>query len=725
MSEYDNSASPKQDGLHEDIRAGTTSHQCGTPAKLHEGATSQDCGSQEETLDGATSKEYEPYDMITEVATPMQYGTREVPKGVLTKQSYIQDELPESATRRQVSGNELAWRWVRDLIEKPSKESIRQMKDDPGLISKRITMECSQTGCMCSNGFEKLQFDESTSKKETLHVLQAIIEHGRCPHLVSGTVSSRPDRNPLETTDTNSTELPIKQSDNEQVGSILAGITAVHVASRFGKVKIVEYITHALEERLRSPYIVECEEMSTSIHKYDPYYMSIIHQQDQVLGALRSHITLSMGWSAVYQTLLHNSIQQAVQNDSVRSLKILLSPPRCRTDYDMHCALLLAIKNRRMKCLKCLCKKGALLEISPYTVHSYTCSCRTRKQEVIKDMFLQEDNTIVEELLRHGDIRCRRMLHYLAVFYDNIVVTTSILENCKRMLLKGKTVYGPMKTTPVIIQAVLNNSTKMLAALLSCEYITAGVRHKHYTALDWARVLHFDECVSLLENAGETCDRDTTVKYPPLVELLSENVSSFYYGKSLLVNKLLKHGDVNAESVNGKTALHAALESSSYSVVRQLLLAGADPFRGRNSLTTFLSLRLLGEVLYANVDILQRRTGVSLVHHIIFSFPKLHCHLVFLLNHAHTITKSDLKLLKSLHDSNTISRDISDQINNFLQTPKTLVFRSRDVIRKHFGYKIHDLIKVCNLPTEIKSLLTLDRVLSHFLSRPFNDKNEI
>lgn len=159
-----------------------------------------------------------------------------------------------------------------------------------------------------------------------------------------------------------------------------------------------------------------------------------------------------------------------------------------------------------------------------------------------------------------------------------------------------------------------------------------------------------------------------------------------------------------------------ALESKSYPELRQLLLAGADPFGGLTCLSSFLSLRLIGELLYANTDISQRRNGVSIFHRLVLSFPNFHCHLVFLLNHAHKMSKSDLKLLNSIHDCDIVSRDILEQKAKHLETPKSLLLRARDVVRRHYGYRIHDLVRSCNLPVQINSILTLDGLLDDFLS---------
>ncbi|XP_033753815.1 uncharacterized protein LOC117337125 isoform X2 [Pecten maximus] len=724
-------ATSEQCRTHEAVPEGAISEQCRTHEAVPEGATSEQCRTHEAVPEGTTSEQCRTHEAVSEGATSEQCRTHEaVPEGATSKLCEMHEELLEGATCNREAEHQSMLRWTKDLIEQPSKEIIKLMKEDPGLISKRITIECSQDGCTCSNSFERLEFHAASSRKNTLHHIKTLIERGHCPHMFVDTVSSHKDLNQSKTTtdktvrsETTNNIARSKQSENEQCAdTVLAGITAVHIASIFGKVKIVEYIAHALQERIRSPYIIECEEMFTSVHEYDPYYLSVFHRQDQTLGLLRSYITHPMAWTEVYKKVLHNSIQLAVLNDNVRALKILIPPPHSRNEYDMHCALLLAIKNHCMKSLKWLCKEGALLAPSAFAGLSLPCSCRIRKDEVIKGIFLKEDNMVVEELFRHGGFRYRRMLLHYAVFYDNTVVTAFILENYKKMLPKKKSYFEGRKMIPVTIQAVLNNSTNILEVLLRSEHIAAGEMYKHYIALDWARALHFDQCVVLLENDRVPHDSDATEKYPPLVEVFGENINSFYYSKSVLVLRLLQNGnDVNGESVNGKTALYAALESKTYSLVRQLLMDGADPFCGRNCLTSFLSLRLLGELLYANVDIFERRTGVSLVHQLLFSFPKLHCHLVFLLKHAHTIPKPDLKLLHSLHDSNIVSRDILEQINNYLETPKSLVLRSRDIIRSHFGYKIHDFVRICNLPTQIKSILTLDGILDYFMSLPFSD----
>ncbi|XP_021347912.1 uncharacterized protein LOC110446884 isoform X2 [Mizuhopecten yessoensis] len=509
------------------------------------------------------------------------------------------------------------------------------------------------------------------------------------------------------------TQKVTKQCDE----TVFAGITAIHVASTFGKVKVVEYIVNAKNEREPFGFSIDSEEVMTSVHKVEPYQLAVLHRQDQILGIMTSHITSSKLYTDAYQNVFHTSMKLAVQDDNSRSLKILVSGGRGITQYLIHhCAFLIAIQNRRMKCIKCLVKKG--VKLWPLTISRivYRCPCLLTRDDVIKDLLLQDDNTIVKELLQLKGVGCRYMLYY-AVFYDNTSVATHILENYKRRLLKEK----PYHELPVVIQAVLNNSTRILEILLQSNY--AQTRYKHYTALNWARAFHYDRCALLLENAGVPYDIDATQNYPPLVMLFEANITSFYYSKSALISRLLEHGnDVNRESVNGKTALYTALASRAYSSVRQLLMAGADPFFGRNCLTNFLSLRLIGELLYANVDIFRSRHEGSLLHQVLFSFPDLQSHLSLLLQHAHTIPKCNIKLLTALHDSTTLSPHTLDQINRFLLTPKTLVHRSRDVVRSNSGYKIHDLVRTSNLPSQIKSILTLEGSLECFLSLSFDEK---
>ncbi|XP_060081498.1 uncharacterized protein LOC132560825 [Ylistrum balloti] len=684
-SEKTSDGAKSKEGISQEIREDLPNQDM-ISADLSDGASCKQIVMAEEASDGVTSK------------LPVLHG--EAPEGAMDKHG-----------EADMTEQDLAWRWTQDLIDKPSKEIIKLMKEDVRLISRRITVVCSK-GCVCSTNFERLAFDGDAARKNTLQNFQTIIERGRCPHMFAAEnkVST------LQTTDDSANSLQTEQCGD----AVLAGFTAVHIASTFGKVKVVEYIAHALQERIRSPYILGCDEMTTSVHMVDPYYLAVLHRQDQLLGVLTSHISSPMACSVMYKKVLHDTIRLAVQEDNVRSLKILISAGRCKTYYvthprDINCALLVAIKCRRMKCIKCLCKKGAVLSPFCFLDGFFTCSCLVRKDEVIKDMLLQADNTVVQEILRCGGVDCRHMLYY-AVCYDNTSVTAYILENYKKMLSKKKSCFR----LPIIIQAVLNNSTRMIEVLLRSEHVPTNQRYKQYTALNWARALHFDDCALLLENAGVAYDSDAIQNYPPLVMLFGEYITSFYYSKSALILRLLQHGnDVNRESVNGKTALYTALEIQAYSVVRQLLMAGADPFFGRNCLTTFLSLRLLGELLYANVNIFRSRPEESLLHQLLFSFPHLHCHLVFLLKHAHSIPKCNRKLLNSLHDSNTVSRDILDQIHIYLSTPKSLVLRSRDVVRSHFGYKIHDFVRVSNLPSQIKSILKLEGILDFFLSMSF------
>lgn len=301
------------------------------------------------------------------------------------------------------------------------------------------------------------------------------------------------------------------------------------------------------------------------------------------------------------------------------------------------------------------------------------------------------------------------------ILADNKTAANLLLTDY-RTNLKQKHYY----MLPVIIMAVLNNSTAMLDMLLKCDIIKKTQTCRKYTAHNWARVLHFDKCAAMLEEAGVPYDEEADRDYPPLMMLHHIAIKSFYYSKTTLIQRMLQNGyDVNRESVNGITALYTALETGSYTTIRLLLTSGADPFIGRNCLTRFLTPRLLGELLYANVDIFRSRAEISLFRLILFCSPRFHEDLVFLLEHAHTIPGCDRKLLRTLQGSNVVTSEILEKVDRFLTKPPSLVRRTRDVIRMHYGYKIHDFVDMSHLPAKIRGILTLEGLLDHYLSMPF------
>lgn len=141
-----------------------------------------------------------------------------------------------------------AGRWMKDLVEKPSKEIISQLKKDPCLISKRITIECLPLKCTCSDNFEKLEFDVPLSRRSVPEQLQTVLDNVCCPHVLLNTVST----NGLKSTETiyriNNTPGDTQNENKQHFGTISAGITAIHVASILGKVRVIEYIVHALQK---------------------------------------------------------------------------------------------------------------------------------------------------------------------------------------------------------------------------------------------------------------------------------------------------------------------------------------------------------------------------------------------------------------------------------------------------------------------------------------------
>lgn len=102
-------------------------------------------------------------------------------------------------------------------------------------------------------------------------------------------------------------------------------------------------------------------------------------------------------------------------------------------------------------------------------------------------------------------------------------MTSFILRNYQKMAAKKRVHF----CLPVIIQAVLNNSTKMLEILLRSDFVWPYERYKEYTALDWARALHYGECLVLLERADVPYNPDVIQNYPPLVMLFDSILTVF------------------------------------------------------------------------------------------------------------------------------------------------------------------------------------------------------
>lgn len=271
---------------------------------------------------------------------------------------------------------------------------------------------------------------------ETLHKLLSLLETGRCPHAptedssstnqtevttsnspddnVSGNPSSESDDSEFCTSDST----PVKNRFMKSGGSVVAGITAIHIASTFGKVKVVKYLIKIIQGPIRSPY-TQCGAAATSLYNMNAYYHAVFHCQEHVLEMLLSLIKPFMRGSSVYPNFILGIIKLAVENDDIKALKLLVSPLKSsRRNRDF--GFLVAIRNRSMKCLKHLGKNGAVLSpccsFFPHGDHDVPCRCLLRMDDVIKDMLLQEDNTILEEILRMRAVDFNHMLFY-AVLY--------------------------------------------------------------------------------------------------------------------------------------------------------------------------------------------------------------------------------------------------------------------------------------------------------------------
>ncbi|XP_021344591.1 uncharacterized protein LOC110444546 [Mizuhopecten yessoensis] len=424
----------------------------------------------------------------------------------------------------------------------------------------------------------------------------------------------------------------------------------------------------------------------------------------------------------------------AAQMNDVSALEHLLKDKQCFSGMNSK-ALLVSLENRSMDCVEFLVKRNhvrldsRVLAMNRDVSHFFNLHKSDPTVKLLKDLITQPSERDFLKLIVDYECFPVYFIVSLCIYLDATETTKFLLESTK-----ANSITKFSKFMNLVTLATLKNSPSLLKVLI--RYVR--FRHTfHYTVcspLYWAKMLHYDACVKILEKPLYYCRKQKEINdsdfatVPPFPALLLETnvIEIDLLG---IVRKLKEFGyNINAAITTGSSCLNLATDQRNTSasvkkngtLVSLLLELGADVFatkmyqiRGQG-----MNPSMLLRMLLANVDISGPQTAELQSSRPQIIMPLVNSEMQLLtLRTAHTICKDDVEFLRTKlkemtdlegFDRNTrMYQDLKDHLDEYVDNPQTLRRLCRNFIRRTTGIHLHNFLKGQILPQRLVNILTL------------------
>lgn len=494
---------------------------------------------------------------------------------------------------------------------------------------------------------------------------------------------------------------------------ISAGITAIHVATAFGKKKI-------LKEILKHFSKMSSKGDRTCVLDYNPLHISILHRKLDVFFCV---IKRCRGLNEPIFTSCRK-----FPNDVIINVKCIFSMIAEFNGLE-YLKLIHKYGKGRVYISTSVIKNGFFVslcsksyECGEYILHKFDVF----SLDYCKYVPLKIEETTANILANSNDAKAFSLL--LRVKYLDTANCISrfmkqghknyVMELFKHRQLIRETKNDFQEGFAFLVQAVIQDCPiDMLQVILKYgKGIDKKYCHRGYSGLDWACALGNKEAEKVMREDG--IYKSKISNYPPLVAIFDVlQVCDFdLEGK---VKTLIGLGhDVNVETTNGITPIIKAIDlrrdkSGSLSLVRYLLLNGADPFKGGVYFSKFMDNDIITEFLYCNINMCRGPFSSSFLRHILVTSYSSDL-VKLILNFSHTIPADYKHALFHMHSlpEGQISIDDLNMFDNLFYNPRTLLILCRNSIRRLHGYRIHRFVQQHYLPSQVREILTLENELN-------------
>ncbi|XP_033739967.1 uncharacterized protein LOC117327209 isoform X2 [Pecten maximus] len=652
--------------------------------------------------------------------------------------------------------------WLQILLNRPEKEIIKMIQQNPQLVSQKISLTClsplnvnESPECNCSRHLETLQGQGSQKTEELLAEFHMSILLGVCPHVLSilhnydETSSGSTANNPqirenihelisrLYKKHKPSAEVNMNQNltDPSECSvrsfmlkslvpySCTASISAIHIVTALGKHQLLRKI---LSDRV-TPVGSLCFHFESGYHSASPFHIAVFHRQYKAIDILGKKIPQMHMACNMDQNFGGGNITPSILAAQMSDLSALQHLLKYRTPkHSLNSETLLAsLENRSMDCAEFLAKKKHACLSRSFLSQEVACIFDLQESDqtlkLLKELIMNPaEKNFLKLLIDYSCFPIDRIISF-SVHLEAIETTEYLLQSTKAASLTR----SPLGFMRLLTMATLQNSPGLLSVLV--RYV-GPKRLPLYTldsSLYWAKVLQYDKCENILAkllliNKGNF-ETDITSK-PPFPAIFHESMEVVQTDLLGTVRRLNDIGyDINATTGKGESCLNAA-SSETYlaasvkkygPLVSLLLELGADVFATGmyNVPDQVMHPPMLLRLLWANVDICgpPRHTGgtvsgpQSYTPPIIMPMVKSPMQLL-ILRTAHTICKDNIDFLRSklgnYDEGSTTNGDLSDHLKEYIDSPQPLLRLCRNSIRRSAGIRLHKFMEgnECSLP---------------------------
>ncbi|XP_069141208.1 uncharacterized protein [Argopecten irradians] len=652
--------------------------------------------------------------------------------------------------------------WLRILLSEPEKEIITMIRQNPELVSQKISLTClgqltinESPECRCSRHFETLQGQESQITEDLLAEFHTSLLHGVCPHVLSilknydGTESpSTPEipdnihamikgyyekyrkstgpRDDMMSYLSNPSKASMRSLMLKSLipYSCTASISAIHIATALGKHKLLKEI---LSDRV-TPVGSLCFHFETGYHSASPFHIAVLHRQYKaisILGKKFPRMACNMDRHFGRGNITPSTL--AAQMSDLTALQRLLKYKPIGGGAGLNSrALLASLENRSLDCVEFLVKKNHARLIDSSILNEevpciFDLQDSDRTFSLLKDLLLHPSGRPFLKLLVDNTCFPVNTILAFSIHLGTIETTKYLLESTKAVSLTRSP-----KFMCLLIMATLKNSPGHLNVLVRYVAPRLLLLYTLNSPLYWAEMLQYEECENILAKSILGIKRKfrTEIEIKPPFPALLDECMTLHIDLQETVRRLKGLGhDINSTIGEGSSCLNAATYSGSVkkygALVSLLLELGADVFvtTQYNNLSEVMLSPLLLRLLWANVAICGPYSQSSRPRQLIVQKVKFPMQLL-ILRTAHTLCKDSVAHMRDMLKRDTTEyKELSEHMKEYVDSPQPLMRLCRNTIRRAAGIHLHKLLESQTLPKRLVTFLTLkDELEPHWQS---------